>query len=147
VGKEAPAATYENVIPLVESVNSADGKTFEYLFRCPETGFKATGKATVPEIEVPGTKRSLREELTSNMGLSGLRDSLERKFPGGTLAADAAEMAAFWKRDKKKKRKDVAEGKARLERAEQQLVLDAFATVANEFEWDAKAERWVKAGS
>jgi hypothetical protein len=146
MGTGEPAATYENLLPLVESINSADGKTFEYVFRCPETGFKAVGTATLADAEPPGGRKpSLREGMKDQMGLGAVRDSLERGVPGGTLAADAAEMAMFWKRDRKRKRREIATGKQRLEQTQEQLLVDAFNTVADRFRWDADAGRWVKA--
>ena len=141
-----PAPSYENVQPLVESIDSSDGMRFEYTFRCPETGFKATGTATAPEPDSPESKSRLKEELGSSMGLAAARDRIARRVPGGEQMADLAEGVFGWRRGRRSQERAVAEGKARSEGLEQQLAVEAFETVADQFEWDAKGERWVKAG-
>jgi hypothetical protein len=137
--------TFEDVSPMVESSNSTDGKTFEFTFKCPKTGFKATGLATVPELVPESRGTNAASEIGSSLGLTAARDRIEEKVPGGRILGDAIQGAIGWRRGKKAQDQAVSAGQERLQNQEQQLVLDAFAQVADKFSWDSKGKRWVKA--
>lgn len=142
----APSPTYETVEPLINR-SRVNGNTMEYVFRCPATGFEATGTAPIvmaSHAPVAGMgEMTLKSVLDPGIGFEA-RTAADKVIPFSGTIAGFARSARRIGRSVKDNKEALAGSPAAQQQGVQQLALTAFDSVASQFAWDGT--RWVKAG-
>jgi len=137
--------TYENVEPLLAR-SKVNGKVMEYLFRCPVTHFEITGLAAIPQPTAPGMVTVGVGAVVGAEVSSSAQAHADSVLPGAGLVAGIAESVFGFRRSEKKRHQLDRQAQVIQQQMPEQLLLAAFATVANAFRWDADGARWVMAG-
>jgi hypothetical protein len=142
--------TYDNVEPLL-SRSRVNGQQMEYVFRCPVTGFEATGTAAIAQYSGANLTTSERIGLgnprvaaESEAGWAA-QSAAGRLVPGGDIVASFAENIFRLRRGKKRTEQYAAAAATEVQEAPKRMLLEAFGTVADEFRWDDEGGRWIRA--
>jgi len=131
--------TYENVQPIVDDLEIR-ARTLSVRFRCPVSGKTASARHTVPRDNSMGArvsdqmKRNLMWSLQSAVA-SAIRSTMGYNF-AGRVASDMARSAMSGAQQS-------MSSQALSAREQQQAVVDAFLTVANQFIWDPGRQTWI----
>lgn len=131
--------TYDNIQPLVQHVD-VRGRTLSVRFACPVSGHTVDARHTVPRDNSMGrrvqeqVKRNLMWSLQSAVA-SAIRSTMGYNL-AGRVASDVARSAMTGVRQNVSSQ-NLTAGE------QQQALVDAFATVQNQFMWDPTRSSWI----
>jgi len=132
--------SYQNIAPLIASSSQA-GRSMRFVFKCPATGQQV--QASYMFQQDPGVsskvaaaaKRSVWYEVRREVGYA-IRSVFGYNIVG-RMAADMATAAMTASQS------GVSTAPKYSEQEQQVAAIEAFRTVANQFAWDGKNNRWI----
>jgi hypothetical protein len=136
--------TADNVAPLLAR-SRMKGTEMEYVFKCPATGFEATGTAAIPQYDTTMSDadyaRTVAKGAASAEGQTAAERAAERVLPAGGFLLGAATDLFRWRRQRRNMERNTAEAQRIAQDTPDRMMLEAFAGVADQFTWDG--ERWI----
>lgn len=138
--------SYDNVEPLL-SRSRVSGPVMEYVFRCPVTGFEATGTAAIPQYGSGVAGSDYGRAMAGAGAEMAAESAVGRLIPGADSVMLLAENIFRSRRARRKQAESAAASQREQEERPKAMLLEAFSMVSDKFTWDADTERWVSAGA